>query len=78
MLALQTSDSDSNVSGSNHVHVIGTITYGESSFLWVTSTHHANDLRFLLGADTAGENNICTFAEVNKLFDQIIVLLNGV
>ena len=69
LLAFKATNADSNVRRSNHVYVIGSITNGQGGFFWVTSTHHANNLGFLFGADAACENHIRTLAEVNKLFD---------
>ena len=56
------------MSSSDHVDVIRAISDRNCVLFWITLAHHLYDLSFLLGADSAGEYNICPFAEVNELF----------
>ena len=76
LLTLQSGNTNSDVRRSDHVDVIGPITYREGIFILIASTHHANNFSFLFGADAAGENDISAFTEVNEFLDQVIVLLN--
>ena len=76
LLALQASNSHADMRRSYHVYIIGPITNGKGSFFWVPSTHHTNNLSFLLRADTASKNDVSTLAKVDEFLNEIIVLLN--
>ena len=77
LLAFQTRDANSDVRRSDHVYIIGSISYSKGSFFGVSSTHHANYFSFLFGTDTAGEHDISTLTEVNELLNKIIILLDS-
>lgn len=64
------------MSCSDHVDIVCSISNSQSCLLWVTSTHHANDLSFLLGTDATSKDDISALTQVNELFDQIIILLD--
>jgi len=76
LLTFQSSDSYSNMSCCDHVDIVSSIADGQSCLFRVTIAHHANNFSFLLGADTASQNHVGTFAEVYKLLHQVIILLN--
>ena len=77
LLTLKTGNADSDLRCRDHVHVISAVADGQGSLLWVPVAHHHYDLCFLLGADTASQNNIRTFAQVHELFHHRFVLLNS-
>ena len=76
MLTFKTCDSYTDMGCSDHVHIVRSISDSQSCLLWVTSTHHANDLSFLFGTDATSKDDIGAFTQVDELFDQIIILLD--
>jgi hypothetical protein len=49
LLSLQSTDSNTNMSSSKHVHIIGPIPNSQSSHLRQSCSHHLHHLCFLLG-----------------------------
>ena len=76
LLTFESRYSYSDMCSCDHIYIISTVTDGQSCLLRITSTHHANNLCLLHGADTASEDHICTFTEVNEFFNKVIIRLN--
>ena len=69
LLTFKAGDANANVGRCDHIHIISSITDRKCCFVRVTSTHHPDDFSLLFGANATGENDIGTFAQVNKFFD---------
>ena len=68
LCALQSRDANANVRRINHVHVVSTITDGEATTVWVSFSHHFDDLCLLLWTHTAGKNCIRLLTQIQEVF----------
>lgn len=77
LLALKTCNTDADVRSCNHVDIVCSIADSQSGLVWVSFAYHMDDFSFLLGTDTASQDDISTLAQVNKFFLDYLVRLDS-
>jgi len=76
LLAFESRDPDTDLSCGDHVHVISAIADCQSGLLRVPAAHHENDFSFLLGAHTAGKDDVGALTKIHKLLHHRFIILN--
>mgnify|MGYP000094176089 CR=1 FL=1 len=66
LLAFESTDTDSHVSCTDHIDVICSIAYRQGSLLQISILDKQDDLCLLLGADTAGQDDIGALTQIHK------------